>query len=601
MAASLHVKYGVTWNIADPLQIELACIRQGGQWKDSYGQSCGAGLAKHIISAAKIIWPHIKWHRWLTDLLIPTFCLGGQTAVYGPSNSGKSFGAAVFGLTYYYAQPTGTTVLVSSTTREELELRVWGEIKSLHKRARERFPWLPGYLTESRQLISTDGKEEDDGRDIRDGVIGRPCRKGSEWVGLSSLVGIKNSRMVYIGDEFHFLPEGALKALANLTANPACTSILLGNLPDLNTPLGDAAEPENGWDSLLDSEVSRVYKTRWYNGRAVQLIGKDSPQLDFPEGAEPFAPLIGRRYLHQCEVNYGLDTPLYNMFAAGKIPRGTMENRVISKPVCLKFNAFEPVVWGHEQVTKLYSADISYTAEHGDRTAGRPFAFGTDSEGKLRFAPLERPKVYAPSDRKSSTIEDQIAEEMKSECERLGIPPSRCFFDGTGRSSFTSALMRIWSTQVVAIEFGGQATVRPNFIGRKYSEDRGHSQKKGDLLPCNEVFGKFVTELWFAFRYLVEADQARALDEETAKEFYLRLWKLTPGNKMDVEKKEDMKLRMGRSPDLADCYVTGLEGARRLGFVIGSIHAPRPRNTVWLQKLKREHQEALRKQELVAA
>lgn len=579
--------------------MELECIRRGGRWKNGL-LTCGNGLAFHIISAAKIIWPHIKWHRWLTDLLIPTFCEGGQTAVFGPSNSGKSFAAAVFGLTYYYAQDKGTTVLVSSTTREELELRVWGEIKSLHKRARERFPTLPGFLTESRQMITTDGKDTEDGRDVRDGVIGRPCRKGSEWVGLSSLVGIKNERMVYIGDEFHFLPDGALKALANLTANPSCISIFLGNLNDLNTPLGEAAEPENGWDSLLDTEVSRVYKTRWYNGRAIQLIGKDSPQLDHPEGREPFAPLIGRRYLKQCEVNYGLDTPLYNMFAAGKIPRGTMENRVISKQVCLKFNAFEPVVWGSDPITKLYAADISYTAEHGDRTAGRPFAFGRDSESKLKFAPLERPKIYAPSDRSTATIEEQIALEMKSECERLGIPPQHCFFDGSGRSAFTSAIMRLWSTQVVAVEFGGTATVRPNFIGRKYDETKGN-RFKGDLLPCNEVFGKFVTELWFAFRYLVEADQQRNLDEETAKEFYLRLWKLTPGNKMDVETKKEMKLRMGRSPDLADCTVVAIEGARRLGFTIGSIHAPKPRQTAWLREIQSTYQKSLKDQELVAA
>jgi hypothetical protein len=346
------------------------------------------------------------------------------------------------------------------------------------------------------------------------------------------------------------MPDGFLKALANLTSNPSCTALMLGNLNDLNTPLGEAAEPEKGWDSLMDSEVSRVFPTRWLGGRAIQLVGKDSPNCEYPEGVEPFAPLIGWRYIKQCEHDYGLDTPLYNMFAAGKIPRSSMENRVISKQLCERFHAFEPVVWGHEQITKLYGLDVSYTLEHGDRTAGIPLAFGYDVEGKYRLAALEKPKVFAPSDREEGSMEEQVAALLMAECKRLGIPASSVFFDGTGRSSFTSAVMRVWSTDVVALEFGGRASERDNFMGRRWMEGKD----QGKLIPCNLVFGKFVTELWFAARSLIESDQCRGLIEEVAKEGYLRLWSLTAGNKIDVEPKKDMKLRLGRSPDLFDCF-----------------------------------------------
>lgn len=289
------------------------------------------------------------------------------------------------------------------------------------------------------------------------------------------------------------------------------------------------------------------------------------------------------------------------MFAAGKIPRGTMENRVITKAVCLKFNAFEEVVWGHEPITKLYGADLSYTIEHGDRTVGRPWAFGKDVEGKLRLAPLERPLVYTPNDRASGSIEEQIASQMMAECRRLDIPPEHVFYDGTGRSSFTAAVMRLWSTAVVPIEFGGSASGRPNFVGRRYSEDKDYRSKKGDLLPCDEVFGKFVTELWFAFRALVEADQCRNMDEDTVKEGSMRLWKLTAGNRMDVEVKKEMKLRLGRSPDLFDCAVASLEGARRLGFPLGQLNAPGQRKTQWLSRLQRDFDEARAATDLVEA
>jgi hypothetical protein len=513
-----------------------------------------------------------------------------RLAIFGPSSSGKSSLASLVNLVFYFARPDDTTILISSTTREALELRIWGEIKMYFKEAREVAPWLPGHLTDSKQTITTDGKEVE-GRDFRNGIIGRPCKRGNEWVGLGDFVGIKNANMRLICDEANLMPDGFLKSIANLASNPSCSTYILGNLNDLETPLGQAAEPKNGWDSLPDSDISHAYDTRWSNGRAVQLIGRDSPQLDHPEGAEPFGPLIGRDYLRECEENYGLDTPLFNMFASGKIPRGTMQNRVITKSVCQKFHAFEEIEWSSKPITKLYGLDVSYLMDHGDRSVGIPLGFGLDSTGAYRLAPLERPLVFTPSDRAMGSVEEQLAYQLRAECLRLSIPPEHVFFDGTGRSSFTAAVMRLWSTAVVPVEFGGSASNRPNFIGRKYHEDSGN-HRAGDLLPCSEVFGKFVTELWFAVRYLIEADQLRQLEEQTAKEGYLRLWKLTAGNKMDVEPKKEMKLRLGRSPDLFDALVTGVEGARRLGFQLGHLSAPGKKKSMWLARLRKDYIEA---------
>lgn len=598
--------YGCLWPTDDPIRVEYDAIRYGGKWKGTNGQDHGIGLPYHIVRFAQQVWPWFKWHRWATDLILPELCKPRhRLAIFGPSSSGKSSLVGMVYLIFYLAHPDETTVLVSSTTREELELRIWGEIKMYWREAKEKCDWLPGYLTESRQMISTDGKDSEFGRDVRNAIVGRPCKIGNKWVvgsGTSPFVGIKNKRVFLAGDEAGLMPPGFHDAIANLTSNPLGGAAILGNLGDLDTPLAHAAEPEHGWDSISDSEKSRVYDTRWFNGRAIQLVGTDSPNLDYPEGAEPFdPPIIGRRYLKQCAEDYGKDTPLYNMFAAGKIPRGTMENRVITKQVCQKFHAYDEIIWGHEPLTKLYAADISYTAEHGDRTVGRPFAFGRDNEGRLRLAPLEKPLVYTPNDRATGSIEEQIAGQMMAECKRLGIEPDHVFYDGTGRSSFTAAIMRLWSTQVVPLEFGGSATNRPNFVGRRYHEDMDYKRKKGDLLPCDEVFGKFVSELWFAFRALVEADQVRNMDEETVKEGCLRLWKLTMGNRMDVEPKKEMKLRIGRSPDLFDCVVVGLEGARRLGFPLGQLESPTKRKSMWLSKLNKEFNEAISSSELVAA
>lgn len=585
-----------------PAQIELECIKHGGSWM-AHGHMRGAGLATHIVNFSKIVWPWFSWHRWAKEVHLPEVCRPRhRLAVFGPSSSGKSSVTALVYLVFYFARPENTTVLVSSTTRDELDLRIWGEMVMFFREAKEVCPWLPGVLTDSKQMITTDGKDVE-GRDRRNGVLGRPCKIGNKWLigsGTSPFVGIKNDYVYLAADEAGLMPPGFLEALANLTSNPSCCASILGNLGDLDTPLGQAAEPALGWTSLPDSPVSRAYDTRWSNGRAIQFVGMDSPNLDHPADAEPYPKIIGRRYIEQCAKDYGRDTPFFNMFAAGAIPRGTMENRVITRADCERHQAFEPVIWGHEPIIKLYAADLSYTAIHGDKTVGRPLGFGRDSTGTPRLAPLEPPKVYTPSDRSTASIEEQIASEMVAECKRLEIPLSNVFYDGTGRSSFTAAIMRLpGGTAVQPIEFGGRATARPNFMGRRYEED-GPGHRKGDLLPCSEVFDRMVSELWFALRALVEFDHARALDLETINEAAKRLWKLSAGNRISVEPKDEMKLRLGRSPDAADTLVVGIEGARRLGFTLGKVGVSAPKQQRWLRSLDKELTEAMGSTSLVS-
>lgn len=602
-AKSKIERYGALWEPGtEEASIELQCIARGGRWQFDNGAWAGAGTATHIINFAKLTWPWFQWHRWATDLILPELCKPSKKSrvgIFGPSSSGKSCICGMTALTFYFALPNQTAVIVTSTTRDDLESRIWGEIKMFYAQAKEKFPWLPGHMIESKQLITTDGKDIGDGRDLRKGVMGKPVKKGGSWVGLESLVGIKSANVIAVADEVHLMNDGFNDSLANLESNPCFRGWELGNLNDLSSQLGLACEPAMGWDSLPDSNKSRVYMTRFKNGTAIQLLGHDSPNLDFPEGAEPYPKLIGRDYLERMAHNYGVDTPLYNMFASGKIPRSTMANKVITKQDCVQFCAFEEVNWGHKPLTKIYGADISYTADHGDRTVGLPLAFGEDSEGKIRLALLEKPLVFTPSDRASGSIEEQIAYQAKAECIRLGIPPEHFFFDGTGRSSFTAAAMRIWSTSVVPIEFGGKASDRPNFLNRRYDEDKGPDKKKGDLLPCSEVFGKMVTELWFAVAHCIRSDQMRNLTEEVSKEGYMRIWFLVGGNKIDVEPKDDLKLRLRRSPDIFEALVSGVEGARRLGFPLGNVDKrTKQRNHGWLGKIRKEFEEAGRSAEL---
>jgi hypothetical protein len=178
--------------------------------------------------------------------------------------------------------------------------------------------------------------------------------------------------------------------------------------------------------------------------------------------------------------------------------------------------------------------------------------------------------------------EDQIAMFTKDKMEEAGVLPQNFFFDGRG--SMAMSFARIWSPQVNSIEFGGRATDRI-VEGEFMREQDGRQREK----KAFEHYSKFVSELWWSWRYAVEADQIRGLTLDLVMDAAPREWKKVSGDRKEVESKREMKKRTGVSPDLADCFVTGLEGARRRGFIIKRLTTGNPEEDDrknWLAELQ---------------
>lgn len=593
---STILKYGQEFGAeSHPAAIELFAISKLGKWTFR-GRQCGEGLPFHVKEFMKMAWPDMDWHRW-TELLVDEFLQSpGRTATFGPSSSSKSFSFSRAALTMFYGRPKGTTVLISSTTLDSLKRRIWDYVVQSHREAKKRFPWLPGSLIESKLMLLADASTED-GRSFKDGIVGVACRKSGAWTGLQEYVGTKNEVVILVCDEANFMVSGFLESLANLESNERCYAAVMGNLPDTNNPLASAAEPKFGWESLPDTDKTRVYETKWKHGRAIQLIGMDSPNLDFPEGKEPFKNLIGRRYIEQCAQNYGRESDKFAMFASGKIPRSSMNRTVFTKAQAIKFSAMESIRWSHHPITKGYGLDVAYSGVGGDRTVGFPFMFGKDIDSKFRLwiGPI---KVYAGSSSAQKSHAEAIAEDLRLECETYGVNPEHVFYDGTGRSEFTISVARSWSSKVVPIEFGGPATDRPCFTGEKHL----HGDLQGERKTCRETFDRFVSELWFAAGYAIVSDQMRGLAEEAVDEGCQRKWEIVRGAKQSIETKDDMKERGLRSPDIFDAVVCCVEGARRLGFPLGKDSTPSKKKTSrWLQEESEAEWERLKKTELQAA
>lgn len=596
MKADRFARYGLMWGAGNSdLDIEIYMIQHGGRWRRKTGGMAGNGLEFHYKALMSLLWPSVVWHKWNT-LILKEYFEHRTIVVIGSASSGKSHTAAMCVLADYFCFPSSTTILCCSTTLEALENRVWGEIKSLFRAAKHLWPTLPGNLIESRKRIVTDENSSGDGRDFRNGLMAVPCKRGGEFAGISDFIGIKNKRLRLLGDELAILPKLFVDAVSNLDKNTDFKFIGLGNPKDTTDALGVMAEPAahlGGWEGGIDQKPgTKTWETRRQNGICIQLPGTDSPNLDGKLGI----PLITQEQIDRDISFYGKDSLWFTMMDEGKMPRGQGSRRVLTRQLCMKHRALEAPVWLNSARTKVAGLDAAYRGVGGDRCVFVEIEFGVEATSPDPAAIIANVVNQSTPSRNQRQImaltdvqlvpinvnlaairitdsEDQIVQWVMNECKNRGIPPNHFFFDAGMRTSLVSSFARLWSPDVVPIDFGGAPTERPV---------SSQLDKK-----CSEYYSKFVTELWYSIRLIIEAEQFRGLTEEVMAEGCMREYGMVAGNKIEVESKKEMKKKTGRSPDLMDALVTAVEGARRLGFQIANFaQKPAKKDDAWRTNLR---------------
>jgi len=570
------------WPTTDEFQIHKAMFKAGG-YMTVGGLKYGEGEWFHFRGMVKALWPKFDWHEW-SELLLKTFVENKEIGIMGPGSSGKTFCSAAFALTMFYCWPEGTSIIMSSTTRQGLQLRIWGAIKELNKAAKTRRHWLPGKVVESSYMLINEGDDEDMkvGNDHRDGIIGVACRVGGQFVGLSNYVGLKNARVILIADEASLMERGFLDSVANLRKNPVFKLIAMGNPKDRTDALGTVCEPHpsiGGWDGIGIEERTRTWKTRVPGGIAVQLCGYDTPNAEYPKGVNPYRGIITPEQIAADLEYYGRDSLQFSMMNLGIMPRDGGSRRIITMSLCEQNMAFEDPVWlSSDRITRVLGLDAAYSGIGGDRCVLIDLAFGPDAKGDMIIAFAEVPIIVPVTANGAGQAEEQIAKYVQLYAEKVGVPPNRCGFDSTGRGTLMSAFARLWSPAVVPIEFGGKPGDRP--------------VRAGDPKTEKEAYGKQVTALWYASRLVVEGKQMRKLSREVAEEGCMREWGINRSGLVDVEPKDKTKERMGRSPDLWDALVVAIEMARRNGFSIASgkgVGIVKRRTPEWLTRAHRRH------------
>jgi hypothetical protein len=295
-----------------PLERELDCIRRGGTWKRQNDDiMAGNGLFFHYKKFIELGWPEFVQHRWFNTILTE-YLRREWIGIAGSKDSSKSGSLAVIGLTDYYAFPSKTTIVLSSTSLESLDNRILGEVKMRHRAIKQRANWLPGHLIEGRRRIVTDHHDEfTEGRDFRNGIMAIAIKRGDLARAMELIIGIKNSRKRWFFEELQTLAATALDGTANfMQTGSDCKVVGTGNPSDITDAHGKLCEPHHtlgGWDGNIDQEgKTKVWRTRFDNGVCIQLPGSDSPNMDVgPNDPVPFPFLITRERMEKDARTWG--------------------------------------------------------------------------------------------------------------------------------------------------------------------------------------------------------------------------------------------------------------------------------------------------------
>lgn len=630
---SKRSKYGRLWDIdVDDAQIERQMIRFGGRWTEG-GREFGLGLLEHFKRYWTLLWPADSQNEW-TDLIMENVLKRQFISLVGPASSWKSGTLARLVTMDWSCYPDCTSVIMSSTDMEGLKSRVYAEVTMVWNRAHELYDWFPGFPVDSKCVITNTDVEENSARDIRNSIVGVPCKTSSgQFIGMGKYSGRKNRRVWCIGEEYQFMQTSILQAQDNLISNSdgdnpmhgfypsdyqdpqerglprrGYKCVFVGNtnpsVPD--NPLDIVSEPEQGWTSVPQATetlgITQVWKCKKHPKHPIQCYCVNLDALDSPNSKHP---IDKPRWAHMAGphkvASYTVGSESYWSNGRGIFKFGLAEFKVITREVCEQFHAFDQLLWdGASTLTNIGMCDASYGVVGGDRCPVGWLQFGRCMDGIIRI--LFKEMWLCPVTIKKGMIpEDQIATfcKEKMEADGVNVPPDNFFFDGRG--SLAMSFARIWSPKVNAIEFGGACTDRPAGPDLYIVDEKTGVRR---IKKANEHFRKFVTELIWSWRYAIESDQIRGLTLDIVLDAQPREWRKVAGDKIEIETKKEMRKRTGISPDLADMFETGVEGARRRGFQIAKLatkEPPKNSRNDYLDKFVRDHNRMLQSKELKAA
>lgn len=491
--------------------------------------------------------PMMQRHPW-AELQIREAIKHKYLAIGGAASSGKSHTMAAWGIVNWLAQPKDTLVLMTSTTLREARKRIWGSVISLMSVIEHSAP------CKIRDSIGNIAYINDNGTLIeRAGMSLIAAEKSKTREAIGKFIGIKQKRVILIGDELSELSEAILNAgLTNLSKNPSFQMIGMSNPNSRFDAFGVWSEPKNGWDSL-DILTADEWDTKW-GGRYIRLDGERSPNIIANEDKYEFLPT--QKKIDEDRALLGAESRGYMRMVRAVFFDSDEATGVYSEAELAKSGAMGKVEWAQPPI-RVAGVDPAFT-NGGDRTILFVAEVGYKKNGQYV---AQFKKAYHLNDdatNKAIPRNYQIVQQLIKICKDEKIKPENVAVDSTGAGApFCDIIAGEWNTSAfLRVSFGGKPTDKRVSMNSR--------------LTAEELYTNRVSELWFIGKELIRTKQLYGIDTDLAQEMCARNYELMKSGtlKMKLEPKPEFKSRFGRSPDLADAAFLALDCARqRLGLV----------------------------------
>lgn len=546
-------RYGINWvdGVSD-IVLELDCFLRGTQSRGGHPDD----KPFHFKQVVKILWgpkskKHYVWDPW-TDRMLERACDKKYLALAGSAGSRKSSFMAVWGLVNWLALADKTLILVASTSITEARRRIWGQVEEYFTAGCESMAGMQKGATLPGKVVGSLGKirTEDAGKKFSD-LCGVQLIAGdrSHEKDAMKKIGFHNQRVFMLLDELTDLsPTLVTAAKANLVVNPEFQLVGAGNFASIYDPLGEFAEPVDGWGSVDDTMDEWETKDGW----CLRFDGLRSPNILL--GQQKYPGQYGPQDLENHRKSLGeYSASFWRMCRSFPCPEAD-QDRVYSEADLLKGDVKSLVQW--QSAPETCAALDPAFVNGGDKAMAYFGKVGLAVGGKQTLQ-VERKELREDIRKKDENKALQIAKLFRDECLTRGIPPERAAYDASGGGVVMDALFHeLWNNKLLGVQFGGAASERPASVK--------------DSTPARKKFKNRVTEIWFAGLDFIQAGQIKGLPSETCVELVERR-KARRNNVTDqnrVESKDEMKKRTaGRSPDDADAFLILLELARvRLSF-----------------------------------
>ena len=489
--------------------------------------------------------PLMVRHPWAEEMIWAALN-NKYLAIGGSASSGKSHTMAAWGLINWLSEPQDTLVMMTSTSLREARQRIWGSVIALLT----VIPFAPckirdsigsiAYVDENEVLIERAGLR----------LIAAERSKTREAVG--KFIGIKQKRVIVIGDELSEISEAILHAgLTNLSKNPSLQMIGMANPNSRFDAFGVWAEPKGGWDAV-DTQTADNWPTKW-GGYYLRLDGERSPNITAGTVLYPWLPT--QEKLDEDRALLGVESRGYMRMVRAVFFDSDETTGIYSEIDLTQSGSMGKVVWAGKP-TAVAGVDPAFT-NGGDRSILYTAYVGYNREGHYVFEFGEALLLNDDATNKAIPRTYQIVQQIKDHCVKRGILPENVAVDATGAGSpFCDVLAGEWSNRFMRVGFGGKAS------------DKRVSQNS--KLTGEELYVNRVSELWFVGKELMRTKQLFGIDSDLAREITNRNYDLIKSGtlRVRIESKPEFKSRFGRSPDLADAAFLALDCARqRLGLV----------------------------------